>query len=107
MSVQGENNGDNIDVLPVDQSVPTTDEIQIMKKFFTEKSSTLKNILINLKDVLLVGLLFILFSLPQLNPLIVRFIPSARSEYILILVKSAIFMLAYFIVKNWYLSRKS
>lgn len=106
MSLQGESNGDSIDVLPVDQSIPTSDEVQIMKKFFTEKSSTLKNILTNLKDVLLIGLLFILFSLPQLSPLIVRFIPSAKSEYILILIKAAFFMLVYFIVKNWYLAKK-
>lgn len=99
-------NGDDINLLPVDENPPSHEEIEIVEKFFKQKMTTFQKIMSHTKDVLIVGILFILFSLTQIDDIIVKFIPSAQSPYILLLIKAGFFMLVYFILKNWYLSRK-
>lgn len=109
MSVSFNNDipGDVITNLPVDQSIPTHTEIQILDTLFKQKQGTIQRVFSGTKDVLIIGFLFILFSLPQIDELIKKFAPSAEnSPYILMLVKTVLFMVAYFIIKNMYLVRK-
>uniref|UniRef100_A0A6C0EKH5 Uncharacterized protein n=1 Tax=viral metagenome TaxID=1070528 RepID=A0A6C0EKH5_9ZZZZ len=99
--------GDVIDDLPTDQTVPSSNEMQILDTLFRQKQGTAQHILRHSRDVLIVGLLFLAFSLPQSDQLIVKLVPATgTSPYILILIKCFAFMLLYFILKNWYLGRK-
>lgn len=99
--------GDSIDGLPIDQLAPSHTEIQILDTLFREKQGAVNKFLSNSKDVLIVGILFIIFSFSQLDSLIIRFVPSAESSpYMLLILKCLLFMFSYFVLKNWYLARK-
>ena len=99
--------GDLIGDLPVDQTIPTHNEIQVIDKLFVKQKTVFNKILENSKDLLLMGLFFIIFSLPQIDSLIKSLIPMTNnSSYILLGVKALLFMLTYYIVSNIYLVRK-
>jgi len=102
-----DNPSDSIDTLPVDQNPPSHSEIQIMDTLFKQSHSTVQKILNGTKDVMLVGILFMIFSLPQVNEFVFKTFPSAQnSPYILLLAKAIMCMIAYFVIKNMYLVRK-
>lgn len=99
--------GDLIDQLPEDQTTPSHNEIQIVDMLFKEKQRLFDKILSNTKDVLLVGVLYVVFSVPEIDNLIKKFVPMTRnSEYILTLVKALLFMSIYYILNNIHLARK-
>ena len=101
-------NADIIDSLPTDQSIPTHSEIQIVDTFFKQRQNALQKIFNGTQDVIIVGLLFVVFSLPQIDDFIKKFAPSTEnSPYILMFVKTLLFMFCYFVVKNMYLVRKN
>ena len=101
-------NSDNIDSLPIDQSQVNHQEIQIMDTLFKRNKTLMDTIFTEAKDVVIVGLLFLIFMIPQVDELIKKVVPSANnSEYILMVGKMGIFMLSYFILKNIYLARKN
>lgn len=107
LNAQTQLTGDIIAQLPTDQTVPSHNEIRIVDTLFQKKKSIVDRILKNTIDVLIVGILFIVFSLPLVDNLIKKFINMAeKSEYILIGVKAILFMLSYFIVNNIYLIKK-
>ncbi len=98
---------DSIDTLPVDQNIPSQTEVKLVDTLFKEQYTAVQKLLEGTKDVLIIGLLFVGFSLPQMDDVIQRVIPSTSSSpYILLVVKGIIFMLVYFIIKNLYLVRK-
>ena len=100
--------GDIIEQLPVDKSVPSHNEIRITEQLFKKKKSMFHKILHNTKNILILGGLFIIFSLHFVDNLIIKCIPVAgTSQYILIGVKTLLFMFSYFIIKNLYLARKN
>lgn len=96
--------GDIIENLPVDNSVLSHNEIRIVDQLFQRKKGLFDKILSNFKDILIIGTIFIFFSIHFIDDLIKKFIPSSNnSQYILIGVKTFLFMISYFIVKNLYL----
>jgi hypothetical protein len=98
--------GDLIEILPTDKTEPSLPEIQIIDTLFKQQHSTIQKLLIGTKDVIIVGLLFILFSFPQLDQYIMKLFPSTTtSPYILIFVRCLCFMFTYFIVKNIHFAR--
>jgi hypothetical protein len=105
--IQSQTNGDFIEQLPSDASVPSHNEIRLVDQFFQQKKSLFDRILHQTKDILILGGLFIIFSLPFIDSLIQKFISvTATSPYILIGVKALLFVLVYFIIKNLYLAKK-
>ena len=100
--------GDPIAKLPVDQSQPTNNELQIVNTLFTKHRSGMDAIVAEAKDSLIIGLLFIIFSLPMVDGLIKRVLPmTEKSPYILIAIKALAVMALYWLIKHFYLSRKS
>jgi uncharacterized membrane protein YqhA len=98
---------DSIHTLPTDKSELSQPEIQIVETLFKHQHTTIQKMLMGTQDVILVGLLFILFAFPQLDEFIIKLFPtSATSQYILLGIKTAGFMLSYFVLKNIYLVRK-
>lgn len=100
--------GDYIDQLPSDTSVPSHNEIRIVDKFFQQKKSIFDTILLQTKDIIIIGCLFILFSLPFVDNLIKKFVKiTETSPYILVGIKALLFVIIYFFIKNIYLARKN
>lgn len=100
--------GDIIEKLPVDTSVPSHNEIRITDQLFQKKKGIFDKILQNSKNIIILGILFIILSLPFVDNFIIKFINiTGTSPYILIGVKAILFMFSYFIIKNIYLARKS
>lgn len=98
--------GDIIEHLPSDQTVPSHNEIRLVDTLFQQKKSIVEKILTNSKDILIIGILFVIFSLPSVDDLIKKFITiTENSTYILVGIKALLFMIVYFIVNNFYLSR--
>jgi hypothetical protein len=99
-------NADVISSLPTNKSVPSYDELKLMDTLFRNEGSV-NNIVKEFKDSLLLGLTFILLSLPQIDELVKKFIPATtNSEYILLVVKGIIFGLLFWLIKNFGLIRK-
>ncbi len=100
-------NGDPLDSLPTDQSSPSVEEIQMVENLFPAPQSTFNRILSQSKGMLVLGLLFLLFSLPQADSLLGKIIPATRtSPYMQLGIKTVIFVVVYYIVTNLYLVRK-
>ena len=103
----GQPMGDKIDQLPIDQTVPSHNEIRIVDSLFQQKKGIVDKILNNLKELLIIGILFIAFSLPSVDEMIQKLAPlTSTSPYILLGVKTICVMILYFIINNFYLSRK-
>lgn len=97
-----------ISSLPVDKIEPSPEELQVVDILFKKNSGTVNVIFKEAKESLIVGILFILFSIPQLDDLIKKFIPiTSNSIYFLILFKAFVVMLIFWFVKHFYLAKKS
>jgi hypothetical protein len=97
---------DTIEQLPYDQSPLTDNEMRIADTLFKEEQNALNKFFTNSKDVLLVATLFVIFSLPQVDEVLVKLIPQVKtSNYIMVGVKTLIFSILFFVMKNIYLVR--
>lgn len=104
---QSQIKGDLIGDLPSDQTVLSHNEIRIVDTLFKQQQGVIEKILTNSKDVLLVGSLFMVFSLKPVDEFILKMIPFARnSEYSLLIVKTILIMVIFFLLKNLHLVRK-
>lgn len=99
------NFGDNIANLPTDASIPSHNEIQMVETLFKQQHGTIQKLFAGTKEFILLLLLFVAFSLPQVDSLFRKFVTSAESPYILAGVKGVVFTIAYFLIKNMYLVR--
>ena len=100
--------GDNIMNLPTDKMSPSANEVNMMNTFFQENKGTFHNLCYEFKDILVIGLIYFLVGLPFVDGLIKSMITSAEnSSFILLGIKTLLFMLVYFIVTNWKFARKS
>ena len=98
---------DNINSLPTDKNNPSEVDKNITDTIFGENSTVTEKLVKEGKDVFILGLLFIIFSLPQLDDIIKKFIPlTANSIYALILTKAILLMASFWLIKHFYLSRK-
>ena len=73
---------------------------------FKENKGNIHKIFNELKSSVLIGLLFMIFSLPQIDVLIKKCIVIAdKSPYILIGIKAFIFVVVFYFLNNMYLVR--
>lgn len=104
-------NGDIISNLPVDNTaMANQQDLHLVNTLFTEGNNkvTVSKVLDESKDALLVGLLFIVFSVPPLTNLLHKvFKPSANSVYIEIFIKAILIAITWWIIKHFYLSRNN
>ena len=97
---------DFISELPTDKNKPSDNEYRIINTLFKEKN-TINIIFKEMQDSFIVGILFVIFSLPMLDSLIIKFIPVAeKSIYVLLCIKVLSIMLFFWVIKHFYLSRK-
>ena len=97
---------DSFHDLPTDKSEPSENELRIVNNIFKKNKKMVNTLVTEFQDPIIIGILFILFSLDQVNDIVIKFFPSAgNSSYILIGIKALAFMLLYWIIKHFYLSR--
>ena len=99
--------GDQIDNLPSDQTVPTHNELTIVNNLFKQKEGNMQRLLKEFKGIAIIASLFFVLSLPQLDELLRKYISYANnSPYILIAIKTLIFIVFYYFINNYYLLKK-
>jgi hypothetical protein len=99
---------DQIAQLPADHTQPSHNELQIVNTLFKENKSTMDVLALEAKDSVIIGALFVVFSLPQVDELLHRFIPlTSNSPYASVFIKALCFMVLYWFIKHFYLSRQN
>jgi hypothetical protein len=99
---------DDIESLPLDNFyVPSQNEKQIIDSLFgVQDKWVISKITNELKDLFIIAILFVLFSMKNVDELIHKFVPASQnSVYILLLIKTLGFVVLFWIAKNFYLSR--
>ena len=109
MDIKYATNSDLIKDLPTDKVEPSTDELQMMDILFKNANTPgMNNLFKEIKDSLIVGILFILLSIPQIDTLLNKYIPITQtSPYILILIKAIFIIGLYWLIKHFYLAKKN
>ena len=102
-----EKDPDLLSNLPTDKNEPTQDENKILNTLFKEKK-TVGTVFVEFKESIIVGILFIIFSLSYVDDLILKISPSlaSHSPYIIIGIKAILIVLSFWILKHFYLIRK-
>lgn len=99
--------GDLINTLPTDSIDPAVDQIRLVNSIFEEHTTTLQKLSKEFKDGVVIAILFVIFSLPLVDDLIKKVVPSTTSSSIsLMIIKALVVVIVYYFVKNIHLSRK-
>ena len=99
--------GDSIENLQMDENPPNHDELEVMDTLFKKEVGVFEKIMNSAKDSLLVGILFVIFSLPYFDQLVLKFIPSlGNSAYMMMGFKVLVLMIVHYLIKNLYLVKK-
>lgn len=98
---------DNINDLPIDKKMRQTEiEIELIDTIFKGEPSTLKVLIDEIKEPLIVGVLFVLFSLQYLESVTQSLLPLTNNSPIFIMITKVIFiMILFWIIKHFNLSR--
>jgi hypothetical protein len=103
---QGGSMGDHITQLPVDKNQPSDQELQIVNTLFTQHKGSMDSLAEEGKDLLIIAILIIIFSLPQVDKLFNKFVPvTQKSPYILFALRAVTVVIIYWLIKYFYLSR--
>lgn len=92
--------------LPTDKINPTEQEIHISNMLFSDKNNMNKNFTSELKNLLLLFIVFFIISTKEVENILSRFFPiSQKSPYIGIAIKGLVFIILYWIISNISLSK--
>ena len=106
-NIHTQNGGDPISSLPIDKNPPKPSEIQIIDTLFKKHKGSMISIATELKEPIIIAILFITFSLPSLNQIIKNFVPLVEnSPFILLIVKAIGLAFIFWLIKHFYLSKK-
>jgi len=98
---------DLLESLPTDQNPLNHYETQFINTLFQKENQyDIKNIAFELKESICGGILFICLSIPYIDDLIKKLVPSStNSLLILIFIKGIIFTGLFWIITNYALAR--
>lgn len=100
-------NYDIISHLPTDKSQPTEKELLLLDSLFKEKKSSIKKITDEAYEPFIVGILFVILSLPKVNEVIISNISITKNSiYFLLLFKMFVIMILFWLVKHFHLCKK-
>jgi len=89
--------------LPTDTIPPTTEEKEILTWLYnpTEKAqSSTKTLVLEFRGALVLAVVFVLFSIPVLDPFLQSLLPFTQHPWILLLIKAIFFALTAWILMN-------
>ena len=93
---------DNLADLPTDEIQPGKDELVIVDKLFNSHESTFHKLLQEFKEPIILASVFIVLSLPIIDNFLGVIVPSTQNSAIIqISIKTLIFIVAYYVLKNF------
>lgn len=99
---------DEITNLPTDNSDTSQDEHDILSSVFYKNPKAKSIFVEDVKDCIVIIILFIIFSSEWVSEQIRRFVPIARTNGLFLLgIKSIIVVFIWYIIKNFRLTRAS
>lgn len=96
--------GDEVQTLPVDANPISENDKKILSTFFSSPQSS--KVIAEFKDALLGVLIFAVLSLPETDKIISNLV-TYKSPYIIILIKSCVFAIIFYLAKNISISKKT
>jgi hypothetical protein len=106
MNIQQIKNHDLISGLPTDESEVVENELQILNMIFKENPSSFKAIFKEFYELLIIGILFILFSLPYIDNIVQSVLPITNNYYFLVVIKAIFVMFLFWVSKYFNYSRR-
>jgi hypothetical protein len=98
---------DLIQGLPIMNIQPTPEELKIADTIFKSKNVAM-NMQSDLKEMIVIAILFVIFSLPQTESIILRFLPTLKNfPYMITVVKVLLVIIFFWLIKNFALARSS
>ncbi len=99
--------GDFIRNLPTDNSIPNHEELVIVDNLFQKHKNTMKNLLSEFRDSIIAGILYVIFSIPQLDQLFHKLLPITQNSFIiLIIIKALLFIVLLYVIKHFAFAQK-
>ena len=98
--------GDVIVNLPTDPTPPSHEEAEVVETFFQKNQGFFDRVMADAKDALVLGFLFALLISPPVEETLKRFFPSMASPFMSILIRTLVFVLIYYVLKNLHVVRK-
>ena len=95
---------DNIKNLPTNTDTINDLDLQIVNNLFVSKSNIKENVFKEGKELIIISIIFIIFSLPQTDNLLKKLIPITNNYIYNILFKTILFLIFYFFLKHFILS---
>ena len=99
--------GDYIENLPTDKTKPSEEQINLVNNIFKKNCSTMDRLASEFKEGMVIAILFVVFSLPQVDGIIQRFVPSADNVMVLTGVKAVIVVLLFYFIRNFHLAKRN
>jgi len=94
-------NGDYIETLPKDKKTGDYETHKpVMDSVFGEHDTLMMKMTRELKNSILIAVLFILFTLPQIDALILKNIPNSNNMLVMYGVKCFFIILLYYLFRN-------
>ena len=99
--------GDLISDLPKVKTQADPEDKRVVNSIFgSGNGGGKKSLVVHMRGVVIILALFILFSVPQFDKILLKVLPFTRkSPYILIIIKSILFALIYWLISYFYLSK--
>ena len=94
---------DNIKNLPTNTDTINDLDLQIVNNLFVSKSNIKENVFKAGKELIIISIIFIIFSLPQTDNLLKKLIPITNNYIYNILFKTILFLIFYFFLKHFIL----
>jgi len=98
MNITHIKNYDVIDELPSDEIPVSENEMKIINMLFKEKEKNKSKTTKYLLEVIVVGFLFVLLSLPCFDSLISKFIENSN---IILIIKTVLIMILFWIIRHY------
>lgn len=94
--------GDSLQSLPTDATPLSETDRQAVDLLFPASDSKFHRLVQEFKKIFVIGVIFIIFSLPYVDNIIGYFSPSVKdSPYILLGVKAILFMIILYCLENF------
>ena len=98
---------DSLETLTVDKNSVSVKEAMIADELFPQKITIFGELCSKSKYLVLLIILFVLFSLPQTEEFIVKFYPDVSGKpYVVLALKAVCFALVFFALSNIHLVRR-
>ena len=93
---------DQIRNLPIDKTPPNHNDMMVVNQLFQQNESSVKRIVFELKEPLLAGLLFFIFSLPFVDSIIHK---VSSKPIPTIIIKTILVIVIFYFIHKFSLSR--